>query len=516
MREVMANIVLLFVWLITGMSLRLSRRFSGSVSRVVKAFVVNVALPIPFARFASQATACAIAALPRKGHPYFRTMTHAGQNIWLAVIAIAAFTGPSVADDALGAPAPAGVALVLGNAAYTLVPALPACAASAHLVADRLKAAGFLVAERLDATNGGMQAALTAFDQAVAIHPGSAAVVYFCGYAVNYQDRDFVLPISPALSRPSDALTEGISGRVLGTVATGSSNTGPALVLLDLFGLPNDAAAAPTAALTPERADGRLAIAVALEAPGSDVATPVATALGTVLNHRDVRLPGLIGHLRSLMPSGGPSFIDQQEATADMWLIGGPPKPPASAPPPGGAAAAPEPEPEPEPEPLRAAAISTPPAPREPAGTQAAPLTPPEPSPPPTTPLAATPYVPLVPSRPPLPDETNMTDTDRRDVQIALARLGYYDGRIDGLLGPEARGAIRRWQREVGADETGTLSGAQATRLVDQEVQVTTRGGNAPARINRHILQTQVVAPPPRQTRIVIPPPRPRPWWHFW
>jgi peptidoglycan hydrolase-like protein with peptidoglycan-binding domain len=61
-----------------------------------------------------------------------------------------------------------------------------------------------------------------------------------------------------------------------------------------------------------------------------------------------------------------------------------------------------------------------------------------------------------------------MTQANRRDVQIALARLGYYDGRIDGTMGPDTRAAIRRWQHEIGAEMTGTLTGALATRLVQQ------------------------------------------------
>ena len=466
-------------------------------------------------------------------------MMHAARRIWLAMIAIAAFAGPSVADDALGQQAPARVALVIGNTAYTLAPALPACAASANLVADRLKAAGFDVDERLDATNGSMGAALIAFDQAVAIHPGTAAVVYFCGYAVNYQDRDFVLPVSAALNRPSDALTEGVVARALGATGAGSVNVGPALVLLDLFGLPNDKATAPTATLAQESTNGRLAIAVALEASGSDEATPVATALGTVLSQKDVKLPGLIAHLLSLMPSGGgpPPFIGQQEATADLWLSGEPPEPSAWAPAPEGAAAAPAPALEPLPTTPPAAAAQptlgtraapapsaayTPPAPSEPAETQAAPLTSPEPAPPPTQPPApvaspaATPPVPPAPSRPLLPDEANMTHADRREVQITLARLGYYEGQIDGLFGPDTRAAIRRWQHKVGAEMTGTLSGAQETRLVNQQVLVTMGGGNTLARVNRHIRQTQIFIPPARQTQIVTPPARTRPWWHFW
>ena len=99
-----------------------------------------------------------------------------------------------------------------------------------------------------------------------------------------------------------------------------------------------------------------------------------------------------------------------------------------------------------------------------------------------------------------------MTHADRREVQITLARLGYYEGQIDGLFGPDTRAAIRRWQHKVGAEMTGTLSGAQETRLVNQQVLVTMGGGNTLARVNRHIRQTQIVTPPART----------RPWWHFW
>ena len=112
-------------------------------------------------------------------------MTATARRLLLAMIAIAAFAGSAAAAIRIGQPAPARVALVIGNAAYTLAPTLPACAASAKLVAGRLKAAGFDVAERLDATNGAMGAALADFARAVAIHPGAAAVIYFCGYAVN-------------------------------------------------------------------------------------------------------------------------------------------------------------------------------------------------------------------------------------------------------------------------------------------------------------------------------------------
>jgi peptidoglycan hydrolase-like protein with peptidoglycan-binding domain len=64
------------------------------------------------------------------------------------------------------------------------------------------------------------------------------------------------------------------------------------------------------------------------------------------------------------------------------------------------------------------------------------------------------------------PDEGAMTSGQRRLVQEALARVGYYAGRIDGIFGPETRAAIRRFQHEIGAEMTGAITGAQAARIL--------------------------------------------------
>src|SRR5271166_6662845 len=136
------------------------------------------------------------------------------RTAWTILIGITALAGQAVTSASFAQTAVAPrLALVIGNAAYGMAPALPACTASANLVTARLKAAGFDVTVLLDATNGAMGGALTDFAQALAIHPGAASVVYVCGYGVNYRDRDFVLPVSAALTRPSDVLTEGVVAR---------------------------------------------------------------------------------------------------------------------------------------------------------------------------------------------------------------------------------------------------------------------------------------------------------------
>jgi peptidoglycan hydrolase-like protein with peptidoglycan-binding domain len=47
-----------------------------------------------------------------------------------------------------------------------------------------------------------------------------------------------------------------------------------------------------------------------------------------------------------------------------------------------------------------------------------------------------------------------------RDAQQRLRTLGFYDGAIDGLWGPETQGAVERFQRQQGLDMTARLDAA--------------------------------------------------------
>ena len=51
------------------------------------------------------------------------------------------------------------------------------------------------------------------------------------------------------------------------------------------------------------------------------------------------------------------------------------------------------------------------------------------------------------------------------DVQRMLARKGYYNGVVDGELGPRSRAAIRAWQADVGLPVTGSLNAATLRSL---------------------------------------------------
>ena len=50
-------------------------------------------------------------------------------------------------------------------------------------------------------------------------------------------------------------------------------------------------------------------------------------------------------------------------------------------------------------------------------------------------------------------------------VQAALMRRGFYDGDIDGLLGPKTRAALQAFQQTEGIPQTGRMDIATLTRL---------------------------------------------------
>ena len=56
----------------------------------------------------------------------------------------------------------------------------------------------------------------------------------------------------------------------------------------------------------------------------------------------------------------------------------------------------------------------------------------------------------------------------RKEVQRALALLGYEPRGIDGIFGPGSRAAIAAWQRAVGSSSTGYLTGADMRTLTTQ------------------------------------------------
>jgi hypothetical protein len=337
----------------------------------------------------------------------------------LARTAIACALAFSTLDPVLASPS--RLALVIGNSNYTGLPALPACIPSAEGVAKALRDAGFQVLERKDLTRGGLASAINELAKGMESAPDASVVIYLCGYAAGMNDRPFLLPVSAAIQRPSDAMTQGILAKtLLDLLVRGRPSRG--VLALDLA-VPGEASPPAFSSIADVAApDGVGFIAVVGPAPVSGP-TALATALASGVADPKVETAVLLSRAEAGLrsdPSTRVAALRIPPVSRPLAAIEAPPPPPPQT-------AAPEP-----------ARVQAPPA-------QSA------------TPPARQ----LV-----LSDEAGMTDIERKRVQEALARVGYYGAKIDGVFGSETRAAIRRFQHEIGAEQTGFITGEQAIRLL--------------------------------------------------
>ncbi len=331
-------------------------------------------------------------------------------------------------------------ALVIGNGTYAAMPALSGCLLSAHSISAALRNAGFNVVEREDTTSGGIDAAINEAGRDLADSPGAPAFVYLCALVTSYNDRPFLLPTSANIARPADALTQGLLAKSLLDLLTKSGNR-PAVLALDVVPAPGAPATLGLDAYARGSLPDGLGYIAVTQATPADAVTPLAAALVANLKAPTVQVAPLIEAVQQQLAGSKAATIAAVRApAAGSYLVGAPAPPPA-------------------------APIA--PAPKSPPITPAT-APPATPSPAPSAmAVAAPPGAPeAVPSQAALPDETAMTDADRRRVQTTLARLGYYDGQVDGIFGPDTRAAIRRFQHEIHGEMTGRLTAEQATRLV--------------------------------------------------
>lgn len=321
---------------------------------------------------------------------------------------------------------PQRIALVISNVQYKTLPPLPVCSTSAEIVRDALRGKGIEVIERADLGRGEFDTAIGNLARRAAASPAALVALYYCGYALEFTGRSFLLPTSANLAREYDVLTQGIiSKSVLDSLGRVKGSGG--VVVLDVFRPPNSAASG-LARLADQAVPPTYGIVGVSNEVMPAGPTPASLAL------RD-RVSELAPNLEKFVNAIRDRLTGNTAVTTQIVLPAG--RPPT----------------------LPSASASAPPA----AAASASPsIAPPPPSPPPE-PSFATPPAP----RQIMADDEQMTEQDRRLVQVKLATLGYYIGRIDANFGPETRAAIRRYQFEIKAEMTGRLTAEQATRLVN-------------------------------------------------
>lgn len=342
------------------------------------------------------------------------------------VVALLGFIGLWNASAAYSEPL--RTALIISNAQYADLPPLPRCTASAAVVREALKSKGFELVERTDVRRGEFDAAIGALAKRTAASPPSVAVLYYCGYAREFNGRAFLLPAAANITRDNDVLTQGLIAKSLvDSVARVGDSSG--VVLFDGF-QPPETPATGLARLGEQIQPGSFAVIGANNDAAAQGPTPAAQALRGQMTGEEVSLEKFVAGVRAEFAKGGAGAPFIVAATGGpSFLVGGKPSPAPA--PPAPVAAAPPPTP------------------------------PPAASPPPAAPA------PAPPPQQAMVDEDRMSDQDRRQVQLMLATMGYYSGRIDATFGPETRAAIRRYQFEIKAEMTGRLTAEQATKLVN-------------------------------------------------
>jgi Caspase domain len=133
------------------------------------------------------------------------------------------------------------IALIISNDEYGSQPGPKRCGASATTVRDALRGKGFKIIERDNLDRGEFDSAIGALARRVAASPAPLAVLYYCGYALEFDGESFLLPTSVTIARDNDVLTQGIVAKnVVDSLGAAPQSRG--FVLLDVFRMPNAAA----------------------------------------------------------------------------------------------------------------------------------------------------------------------------------------------------------------------------------------------------------------------------------
>jgi formylglycine-generating enzyme required for sulfatase activity len=125
----------------------------------------------------------------------------------IATLTLCCLEGSAFGQNAPSPLQTAKVALVLANGAYQRAP-IATAASDATSVAEVLRQSGFDVVYSENAQHTDMQAAIDLFRKK--LRHDALAIVYYSGYAIQYQSRNFLVPIDASIEREADVRRETI------------------------------------------------------------------------------------------------------------------------------------------------------------------------------------------------------------------------------------------------------------------------------------------------------------------
>ncbi len=103
------------------------------------------------------------------------------------------------------------VALVIGNGAYTQVPALRNPVNDAQDIAATLENLGYTVNRALDASRGEMQRAVDDFQAAASRRNVEVALFYYAGHGVEHEGVNYMIPVGADIGDEYELIDQGLS-----------------------------------------------------------------------------------------------------------------------------------------------------------------------------------------------------------------------------------------------------------------------------------------------------------------
>ncbi|MBN9674043.1 NADase-type glycan-binding domain-containing protein [Roseibium aggregatum] len=266
------------------------------------------------------------------------------------------------------ARAAAKVALVIGNGAYTSMPALRNPANDARLISAKLSGLGFDVVEIIDGTRRDFREGLTRFGRQA--QDADVALTFYAGHGVQVNGQNWLLPVDADIEAATDLAAQALRADDLIDIMT-VSGARLKLVFLDACRnnpLPRSLSRGASRGLARLEANAAGMMIAFATSPG-DVAqdgagqnSPFTEALARLIDTPDLEVRHLMGKVReSVYTSTGERQLPWlNEALIGEFYFGGQsgdgsqasnPQPPAQPPAPTGQIAALRQEPEQLPEP---------------------------------------------------------------------------------------------------------------------------------------------------------------------